>query len=351
MYAKDRPEVLDGQRMRPSPTRQTTAEEQAAARTVSAQITSLQRAVGNAAVTRMVTRRTMPGPAVQRQIFFEFDPVSNILEFQHNTSVRPAWEGTAATMATNAAAQGQTLNHIIPFERIERDLTKHLNFLLEAQNTQNWGTRVADFEANCDALFTNGSAEHTTMVGRRDSVRNLIRNLAANPTGGQRSAVTSAARNLLRALNSSSQNLRAGNASLNASISNAIDADFRPGTFWYSGPVITDSTPPAGGNPPANATRITGPAGAQGNHSVTDIECVRLTQQHESHVFPYIEASPSSFHFIVSGGAGALHPLAQPGQQMSSTLAPTAVAVPNRPLHPVIVMDPNNTRAPHLFSE
>lgn len=288
------------------------------------------------------------GHAVQRQIYFESNPVGNILEFQHNTSVRPVWEGDAATMATNAAAQQQSLNHIIPFERIEYDLTKHLNFLLENRGTTAWQGHVAAFEANFDALFTNGTPEHTEMVRRRDIVKNLISTVAQNPSGPQRAPVTTAARKLLSALNSSSHNLRAGNSSLNSSISNAIDAEFLTGTFWYSGQVVTGKTPPAGGNPPTGATRITGPTGTQGNHSVSDFECVRLTPQHESHVFAYIDASPSSFHFILSGGAGALHPLAQPGQQMSSTQAPTAVALPGTP-HPVIVMDPNNTKAPHLF--
>ncbi|MFE6750652.1 DUF4157 domain-containing protein [Kitasatospora purpeofusca] len=288
------------------------------------------------------------GHAVQRQIYFESNPVGNILEFQHNTSVRPDWEGDAATMAANAAAQQQSLNHIIPFERIEYDLTKHLNFLLDDRGTAAWQGRVADFETNCDALFTNGTPEHTEMVRRRDIVKNLVSAVPQNPGGPQRAPVTTAARKLLSALNSSSQNLRAGNSSLNSSISNAIDAEFRTGTFWYSGPVVTGKTPPAGGNPPAGATRITGPTGAQGSRTVTDLECVRLTPQHESHVYAYIDASPSSFHFVLSGGAGALHPLARPGQQMSSTQAPTAVALPSSP-HPVIVMDPNNTKAPHLF--
>ncbi|MEV0192319.1 DUF4157 domain-containing protein [Kitasatospora purpeofusca] len=288
------------------------------------------------------------GHAVQRQIYFESNPVGNILEFQHNTSVRPDWEGDAATMAANAAAQQQSLNHVIPFERIEYDLTKHLNFLLDNRGTAAWQGRVADFETNCDALFTNGTPEHTEMVRRRDIVKNLVSAVPQNPGGPQRAPVTTAARKLLSSLNSSSQNLRAGNSSLNSSISNAIDAEFRTGTFWYSGPVVTGKAPPAGGNPPAGAARITGPTGAQGNRTVTDLECVRLTPQHESHVYAYIDASPSSFHFVLSGGAGALHPLARPGQQMSSTQAPTAVALPSSP-HPVIVMDPNNTKAPHLF--
>ncbi|GAB2627941.1 hypothetical protein GCM10027168_69560 [Streptomyces capparidis] len=356
MHAKEHPEKSAGRQSPPDPTQQTAATAQPAVGFMSPQVVAaLQGTSGNAAVARMLEQRHgTPAPArgpahvVQRQVYLEFDPVGNILEFQHNTSVRPDWEGDARTMATNAAAQQQSLNHIIPFERIEYDLTKHLNFLLDSRGKAAWATRVTAFEANCDALFTAGTPEHTEMVRRRDIVKNLIGALVQSPSGPQRAPVTTAARSLLSALNSSSRNLRAGNASLNSSISNAIDADFLTGTFWYSGQVVTGATPPAGRTPPTGARTITGPPGAQGNHSVANLECVRLTPQHENHVFAYIDASPSSFHFVVSGGAGALHPLAQPGQQMSSTQAPTAVALPAQP-HPVLVMDPANAKAPHLF--
>lgn len=277
--------------------------------------------------------------AVQRLI--EFGPNADDGSFELQlTPGRPAWEPTAQAMANNAGPNA-SLNHIIPFERIQRDLDKHANFLFDARGTTGWQSAVAAFEANCDALFTNGSPEHTAMVQRRNAVINALNHPF---TRTQRAPVEAAIQSLLSALNSSSQNLRIGDASLNASIGNAIDADFLPGTIRHTGAVFTDSPPPS-------AVPLPNQGGAQATHTVTNLECVRLTPQHESHVFAYSAASPSSLKFTINGLAGVLHHALQNGQHMSSTQAPTAVAPSGTPPYPVLVMDPNGIRAPFLFYE
>ncbi|MFP8887899.1 eCIS core domain-containing protein [Streptomyces mangrovi] len=285
------------------------------------------------------------GHVVQRLIEFEPNADDGGFELQL-TSERPAWEGNAKNMAdaisaanaANAAAQRQALSHIIPFERIQRDLAKHANDLFDNRGTTRLQGVIAAFEANCDALFTIGSPEHTTMVQRRNAVINAL----AHPlTRTQRDLTEAALENLLSALNSSTQNLRSGNASLNSSLGASIDADFLPGTSRHTGPVFTE-----GRTPPPNAVPLPNPGMVQGTHSVTNLEYVRLTPQHESHVFAYSTASRSSLNFNINGLAGVLHPALQNGQHMSSTQAPTAVRIPP---YPVLVMDPNGNRAPLLF--
>lgn len=294
---------------------------------------------------------------VQRSIGLHANRAGNP-EFQYD-NVRPAWTGRAAALAATAAAGtsafggARNLNHIISFERIQRDLVKHLNDLLRFRSRQQgWQPAVDALNATCDALFAaTGTAAHRDMVRLRTFLVNTIRTLPVQPTQLQSRMATIAAGNLLSALNSSVDNLRPGDASLNQSIGSSIDADFRPGTVWYSGPVVSEGTPPAPGNPPANATILAGPPGPApaGTIQVTNIECLRLTAAHESKVFAYARSTRSEIRFVVNGLGGVLHPAAANGQQLSSTQLPTVAPAAGAAPYPVLVMDPNNARAPFLY--
>src|SRR5512135_28301 len=288
-------------------------------------------------------------------------------------NVRPPWTGLAAGIATGI---NQQIAHIIAFEVIQNDLANILNSMLAARGTPNFPGQSQRLIDLCDALFNYAVApavapafalEQANMVTNRTNLINAISNSPPGPLNpAQRTPLTNLVDVLLRDLNSCFPNLRVGNAAANQSIGYSIDAEFLPGTYWYTtGLVLTNGAAPAASQvpaavPPANIINgIQGPAtgpGVVGFQQIMvgsppaaaagtwGIECLRLTPEHESKVYQYQTHSTLGLSFVTSGtGGGALFPqfigvgpaMAGPpsaGTHLSSTQMPTAHRNPPFPV-------------------
>ena len=101
--------------------------------------------------------------------------------------------------------------HIIPFAAIQNDLITILN--TDSQD------KTQAIEALTDALFNNEGNMYTAMINARNNLLEAIQNQANGET------IAEQAQALLKQLNSSPDNVRPGDANMNQSIGNHIDAD------------------------------------------------------------------------------------------------------------------------------
>ena len=317
---------------------------------------------------RSALRGTPPVPGglsnaatLQRSIGCHPDPVGGGPQFQiggavGGTPARPVWTGTAAAMALGP---GQARAHTIAFEVIQNDLAKILNSMLAAQGTPAYGTPAwsQPLVNLCDALFVTPGplGERAAMINHRTALINTVAAVPPGPlTDPPQTQLTARAGDLLSDLNSCPDNLRPGNAAANQSIGYSIDAEFAPGTWWYTGQArIVGGVPPAAAPaaPPPGPNVIQGPPAGPGI-PVGPIQCVRLTPAHESYIYSYQTHSTLAISFVISGLGGALFPGTAHGQHLSSTQMPTAHQAPVP--FPVLVLGPNSlgpapTDVPFLY--
>ena len=284
---------------------------------------ALQRLAGNRAVSKAVP--------VQRQIFCELTPGGR--QFQINAT-RPAWIGPVAVMPLLPT---QDRCHVIAFEVIQNDLANILNAVLANLGGAGLAAQLARLVAFTDSLFPTPSPSQAAMVLARNGLVTDIQAVPAVPRG----VLTWRAQNLLRLLNSSPDNIRAGDSGLNISIGYSIDADFLPGTHWYQGPVVTNAPAPPVGVLPGGAVPVPAGPGGAGTIPVGPIECVMLTAPHESLLWNYQVQSGLTLAFVLNGMAGALNAAAAQCQHLSSGVMPPAppIAFPVVP-YPVLVRSP-----------
>ncbi|MGH3872012.1 MAG: hypothetical protein ACRDSR_10950 [Pseudonocardiaceae bacterium] len=250
-------------------------------------------------------------------------------------NARPAWMAAAAAMPLPA---GQDRAHLIAFEVIQNDLANILNAMLATHGTAAWAGHQQNLINLCDALFVPPSAAHAGMaVSRTNLINTFLAAPAWPPNAMTRATLQLQARLLLRRLNSSMDNLRPGDAGLNASIGFSVDADFAAGTFWYTGPAATNAAPAPGVIPAGAPPLPPGPAGP-GTVMVGPVECILLTGPHEAALYRYQQHSTLALSFVVNGIGGVVNPAAANAQHLSSTTMPPAPpgAVP----YSVLVRDP-----------
>ncbi|GCL38272.1 hypothetical protein SR1949_33860 [Sphaerospermopsis reniformis] len=249
---------------------------------------------------------------IQRQIYY----VTNIPapQFQIDDN-RPNWLPVIRNLMTG---NGQSRNHIIAFEVIQNDLCRELNNLIA--NPQHLQT-LNLLENLTDALYTNmNSVEYNDMINQRQLLITAIQH-------GNAQDYENLAQQLLTSLNSSPDNVRVGDSSLNTSIGYWIDAEFEPGKIAYTGSVRTSN----------------------GIINVRNRDCLILTQDSESIVYRYQKQTGLSLSFVINGLQGSVHPAAQQGQHLSSTQLPTVAPAVNQNPFPVLVRDPAGVDDPYLY--
>lgn len=232
---------------------------------------------------------------------------------------RPGWQGAVANLNV---AGWQSRNHIIAFEVIQNDLAFKLN-RLRANNMQQGD--INNFVALTEALFINGP--NGEVQAMRQARANLLQAIQQN----NQNNFQVLSQTLLGLLNSSSANVRVGNAALNTAIGYSIDAEFSPGLANYNGPALTAQ----------GQVQFNGPV-------------LRLTPHTNAIVYRYQAASGLALSFVVNGIHGAQNQAAPNGVQLSSTMLPQ---IPQNQLpnqinpqpYPVLVTDPANNGAPFLF--
>ncbi len=250
-------------------------------------------------------------------------PATAQIYWQNNQFVidanRPAWQGAVANLNVGP---GQSRDHVIAFEVIQNDLAVKLSGLVQGGMAQ---TAVNNLVALTDALFINGPAnEVQAMQQARNNLLTALQNGATN-------TYQTLAQTLLGLLNSSSANVRVGDAALNASIGYSIDAEFQPGLHAYNGFVLT----------PNGQTNFAG-------------QVLLLNAHSNAIVYRYQMASGLALSFVVNGIGGALNPAAPNAVQLSSTQLPQipqmqlpATLSPQNPQpYPVLVVDPAGNQLP-----
>lgn len=230
-------------------------------------------------------------------------------------NIRPAWQGAVANLNVG---NGQSRDHIIAFEVIQNDLAVKLNNI-RANNMQQAG--INNLAAMTDALFIG--APQLEIQAMQQTRQNLLQTMHNN----QNNNYQASAQALLGLLNSSSGNVRVGNAGINAAIGYSVDAEFQGGLFQYNGQV--------------NA--------ANGQQAFNGY-VLHLTQHSNAIVYRYQAASGLALTFVINGLNGAQNQAAPNGVQLSSTILPQLNH--NQLQHvpyPVLVMDPGNNNLPFLF--
>jgi hypothetical protein len=163
--------------------------------------------------------QVMNSKTIQRLVWYE----GGIPEFQVD-GAKPTFMGAVKAMAVGVGSR----NHIIPYAAIENDTAVLLNNWLA-----NPAIGTAAIQNLTEALFvdkTGGAASYQTMLVRRAT---LFTTLGTASIADYQTHV----RALVSALNSSSDNVRPGDSSINSSIGENLDVDFLPGTI---------TVPPAG---------------------------------------------------------------------------------------------------------
>lgn len=245
---------------------------------------------------------TSPCGTIQRHISWN----AILAQFELDPN-RPGWIGTVAALVPGG---GQSRNHIIDFENIQNDVAFLLNVIVGANTLFN-RTRLI---ALTDAVMPTPGLRRTDMVNHRNTLLASITALTfANYDGD--------ARALLSRLNSSLDNVRVGDAAINASIGQNIDADFVAGTTPFAGGTVRTTANPAG---------IV--VGAQLVLTLTAVSNARL--------YAYQEATTQGLSFVI-------HPITN--RQLSSVTGPTVGTALGNPAYPVLVTDPLAVGVPFLF--
>jgi hypothetical protein len=222
--------------------------------------------------------------------------------------LRPGWMDG---MGGVAVGPGQSRNHIIDFENIQNDLANILNALVAANTLVNQNRLIN---------FTN--AIIPTAGGARVNMINLRNTLMASITAGTVGNYNTEARALLSQLNSSPDNVRVGNAAINASIGQNIDADFNPGAVAFAGGMVSTTAVPGGVVVPAQPV-------------------LTLTPASNNQVYQYQMVTQQAISFVIN-------PLNN--RQLSSVTGPTVGTVAPAPPHPVLVTDPAGVGMPLLYT-
>ena len=142
----------------------------------------------------------------------------------------------------------------------------------------------------------------------------LLNDMVGKKTGNYQKG----ARKLLSLLNSSSANVRLGNSSLNTSIGDAIDAEFKTGLGNYTGTVNT----------------------AHGQKNANNWDVLLITAHDNNIVYKYQVHTGQVLKFVVNGIAGAQNKAAPDGVQLSSIKLPTVTPPNSKQPYPVLVTDP-----------
>lgn len=221
---------------------------------------------------------------------------------------RPGWMDG---MGGVAVGPGQSRNHIIDFENIQNDLANILNALVAANTLVNQN-RLINLT---DALMPTAGGARTNMIALRTA-------LLASITAGTVGNYNTEARALLSQLNSSPDNVRVGDAAINASIGQNIDADFNPGTVAFGGGMVSTTAVPGGVVVPAQPV-------------------LTLTPASNNQVYRYQMVTQQAISFVIN-------PLNN--RQLSSVTGPTVGTVAPAPPHPVLVTDPAGVGMPLLYT-
>lgn len=243
---------------------------------------------------------------VQRAIWYE----GSVPEFQIDGN-KPSFIGDVKAMVLLAS---QSRDHIVPYAAIENDLAVLLNqYLANPGNT----TDLTNFS---EALFPNkiGNSSYDAMVQHRTR---LLNTLAAGTTGNYQAH----ARSFLSRLNSSTDNIRAGDSSLNSSIGESLDTDFIPGfqTVAFGG------------------LAVVGSSGAQMLPAGTNY--LRLNPGSESVLYEYQNHTTQELSFV-------LNPTTNTQVSSVDAPSPTGGAAPATVSGlPVVVFDPAGTGVPFLY--
>lgn len=270
----------------------------------------------------MKTKRFLRLTFIVFAMVFHAGPVAAQIYWQNGQfvidNVRPAWQGAVA----NLNVANGSRNHIIAFEVIQNDLAFKLN-RLRTNNMQQGD--INNLVALTEALFINGP--NVEVQAMRQARANLLQAIQQN----NQNNFQALSQTLLGLLNSSSANVRVGNAALNNAIGYSIDAEFSPGLANYNGPANTTQ----------GQVQFNGPA-------------LRLTPHSNAIVYRYQAASGLALSFVVNGIHGVQNQAAPNGVQLSSTMLPQ---IPQNQLpnpinpqpYPVLVTEPTNNGVPFLF--
>jgi hypothetical protein len=172
----------------------------------------------------------------------------------------------------------------------------------------------------CESLYPNQrTPDYEEMVNRRNACINAIIN-------GTSSEYNERSRALLSALNSSPDNMRAGNAITNLSIGENLDADFNAGSVVYNGNVIQN-----------------------GNVMAINQNVLTLVPDSNAIVYNYFHQQENSA--AIRGGFGLSFVLSRlTRRQISSVTGPTVGGgILGAAALPVLVTDPAKQADPYLF--
>jgi hypothetical protein len=213
--------------------------------------------------------------------------------------------------------QGENLNHIIAFAKLQEGLVTRLNESLTTSNSQKWNKELENFVLSLFP-YTNEPIDNNDRVVMRQRVIGLGN--AVNE--GNRLEVGERANEVLKGMNSSFHNVRVGNESINKSIGDDIDADFAPGELIADKIFVSENW-----------------------HDFYDFSGPyrRLTNTSNRTVFAYWQASRQPLSFTINGGQGARHRLRNEGVQLSSVTNLPSYGQPSAVI-PVIVFEPNGPR-------
>ncbi|WP_413173207.1 DUF4157 domain-containing protein [Anabaena azotica] len=223
---------------------------------------------------------------------------------------RPGWMDGVGAMALGP---GQSRNHIVDFENIQNDLANILNTIVAAPTLANQNHLIRF----TDALMPTVGFPRTNMVAMRTA---LITSMTAGPPAVAN--FHTEARALLSRLNSSPDNVRVGNAAINTSIGQNLDADFIPGTVLYPGGNVRTHVAPAGVH--------------QGPTTV-----LTLTPASNAIVYQYQQETTQMITFVINPANR---------RQLSSVTGPTVGTALPLPPHPVLVTDPSGVGLPFLYT-
>lgn len=241
---------------------------------------------------------------VQRLIWYDH----SVPEFQVDGK-KPGFIGAVKALSVPG---GKSRDHIVPYAAIENDLAVLLNNLLS-------GTILfTTIEDLTDALFPTKVANksYQTMMAARNNLFNAL-------TLGQAPYYQQYARALASSLNSSRENIRIGDAALNSSIGENLDADFLPGFY-----VLASSLSVLAASGPKTLFPST--------------YYLRLTPPSEAVIYEYQTHTTQDLSFVLNFATNT---------QVSSVDAPRSTHH-TKPVAglPVIVFDPLGLRLPFYYA-
>lgn len=222
--------------------------------------------------------------------------------------VRPGWMDGAGALVHVPGLTSR--NHIIDFENIQNDLAIILNNIVVGGGPPAHVVNLINFT---NALVHTPGVAQASMFAIRATLIAALGPPVINATAHIQ------ARLLLSRLNSSPDNVRVGNAAINTSIGQNIDADFTPGIFPFAGGMVRTAAAPAGALVAAQPV-------------------LTLTPASNLQVYRYQEYTTQMISFVIN-------PVNN--RQLSSGMGPTvgALGLP----YPVLVTDPALINLPYLY--